>query len=79
MDELDELGTPSEKLYAEQALFYLGTVSTGGSTSCKVALDSVPGKPSITCSKLSSMSVSVNNRVLVISISGTHFVLARIT
>ena len=79
MDELDELGIPSEKLYAEQALFYFGTVMTVGSTSCKVKLDSVPGTPAIACSKSSSLSVSTNNRVLIISISGTHFILAKIT
>lgn len=79
MDELDALEKSSEKLYAEQALFYLGTVTIAGTTNCRVSLDSVPGKPVINCTKLSSMSVSANNRVIVISISGTYFVLARIT
>ena len=52
MDELTALEKSSEKLYAEQALFYLGTVTIAGTTNCRVSLDSVPGNPVINCTKL---------------------------
>ena len=67
------------KPYSKQPTFYTGKVrNSPASTYAYCYIDGVPDEY-VFCVKTSALSVSINQRVVIMEIGGTYIVLARIT
>lgn len=80
MDELFAQEEIDIKPYAVDAHFYLGKVYTSSTSYCYCYIDGInTSGQTFYVIKPSTLSLSANNRVVIMEVDGTYLVLARIT